>query len=62
MVGGTAYGDDREETVPAVPSEHDKTDNDYMTASDEALLVLPKTIPIDILAEELKQIYFRHLE
>ena len=34
----------------------------FRIASDEALLVLVKTIPIDILADEMRKIYFRHLE
>ena len=34
----------------------------FRTVSDEAVLVLAKTIPIDILADEMRRIYFRRLE
>ena len=34
----------------------------FRTVSDEAVLVLAKAIPIDILADEMRRIYFRRLE
>ena len=34
----------------------------FRTVSDEAVLVLAKTIPIDILADEMRRIYLRRLE
>ena len=34
----------------------------FRTVSDKAVLVLAKTIPIDILADEIRRIYFRCLE
>ena len=36
--------------------------SDFRTMSHEAVLVFAKTIPIDILADEMKRIYFCHLE
>ena len=33
-----------------------------MAMSDEVVLVLAKAIPIDILADEMRKIYFRRLE
>ena len=34
----------------------------FRTMSDEAALVLAKAIPIDILADEMRRIYFHHPE
>ena len=34
----------------------------FRTVSDDAVLVLAKTMPIDILADEMRWIYFRRLE
>ena len=36
--------------------------NGFRTVSNEAVLVLAKTITIDILANEMRLKYFRHLE
>ena len=34
----------------------------FKAVSDEIVLALAKTIPIDILVDELRQVYFRRLE
>ena len=36
--------------------------NGFRTVSDEVVLVLAKTIPIDILANEMKRIFFSRLD
>ena len=56
MVGGTLRGDDKKNTVVI------RRISGFRTVSDEAVLVLAKTIPIDILTDEMRRIYLRRLE
>ena len=62
MVGGTIRGNDKENTVLGVPSKCNQTICGFRAVSDKATLVLAKTIPIDVLADEMRTIYLRRLE
>ena len=58
MVGDTVCNDDKEESVLGVSSKCNETDK---CLQDEAVLVLAKTILIDMLADEMRRIYFRRI-
>ena len=61
MVGGTLRGDDMEKTILGVSPKRDWTEkSSFRMVSDEAVLVLAKTIPI--LADEMTRICFRRPE
>ena len=59
MVRGTMPGDDKKNTVRLSAI---RRISGFRTISDEAVLVLAETIPIDILADEMRRIYLRRLE
>ena len=53
---------DKEETALGVGLSAIRRVSGFRLVSDEAVLVLAKTIPIDILADEMRGLYFRPLE
>ena len=59
---GTLRGNDKKETVLGITLSAIRQISGFRTVSDEAVLVLAETIPIDILANEMGRIYFRRLE
>ena len=56
MNGGTLRGSDKEDAILCELSKHDQTISGFSTVSDEAVLVLIKTIPIHILADKMRRI------
>ena len=57
MIGGTLLGDDKEDLLSAI-----RRISGIRTVSDDVVLILAKTIPIDILADAMRRIYLRRLE